>query len=620
MQYENDRTRLSLLQLSRSARLLALVLPLLLCACEGGQLRWDWGNPPTRAGDPNVSTQSNDRPPLSPILERLRRAYPDLESGRFVSLADFESPGQVGLFRTVDAAGKEEGRPQPSLSILRSRNETGAGSLKAVLENGDDRLLFDGQHSEQFALVRDWRPYALLLVSIYGPPNGATLEFSAESGSSALLRWSRTLQVHPGWGVYRFDLDTLGEFIDLADVRALSWRTQQATGPVELYFDDVILADNTRLLTPAEAGPENLRVFSRGQRLHVGVPGRFELAFADGVIVSWRDPNSSNLADIGGLGPWPIPLSAEWATESAPPVAYDNPQLFASWGAAAATTQRVLEATPFRAVIEGEWRFVSPGTTPDPNAELPGHKWQYTVYSTGTLYVRIASQAGSTGWAGQRVGYAIGLDGRRGFTRVIPPATSTGGTAPFVLAARPGNTKADLFWTWPSATTFERQCELVSTDDRRLAILTGDIPATDQLATAHLLRVWPLDVDGAPEAVSLAADYQNPVSIRPSAGELKTNALGDTDHDGYNEAQGCYELALAESVLRFDFDPQPRLRFDPVFRVHGTAGRRCWVYARGRAVQPLGRDADGQLLFRLGHVVSAATNIEVHVSPAGSAP
>ncbi len=616
MQYENDRTRLSTMRLRCSAGLLALALPLLLCACEGSRFRWDWGTPPPGGGDPNAAGRTDARAPLPPTLERLRRAYPDLESGRFVSLADFESAGQVGLFRTVDAAGKEEDRPQPALSILRCRSETGAGSLKVILEDGDDRLLFDGQHSEQYALIRDWRPFALLLMSIYGPPSGATLEFGVHSGAPALLHWSRTLQIRPGWGLYRIDLDTVGESIDLADVRALSWRAPQSSGPVELYLDDVVVADNTRTLTPAEADPDDLRVFVRGQRLHVGVPGRFELALADGVMVSWRDPQSDNLADIGGLGPWPIPLPTEWASPAAPAIAYDDPQLFTGWGGAVAAAQRVVEATPFRAVIEGQWRFVAPGAAPDPNTDSPSHAWQYTIYSTGALYVRVESRAADGGWAGARVGYAIGLDGRRGFTRIVPPATSSGDAAPFVLATRAGSAKADLFWTWPHATPLSLQRELVSSDDRRLAILVGDLPTTRQVVTSHLLRVWPLDVDGAPEALSLAADYQNPVMLRPTAGEVRTDVAGDTDHDGYNEAQGCYELALAEGVLRFDFDPGNRLRYDPIFRVHGTSDRRCWVYARGRVVQPLGRDADGQLLFRLGHVVSAATSIEVHAAPA----
>ena len=50
---------------------------------------------------------------LPPILQRMQKAYPDdLASGRFVSLADFESRGQVLLFRTVGPDGTEDQRQE----------------------------------------------------------------------------------------------------------------------------------------------------------------------------------------------------------------------------------------------------------------------------------------------------------------------------------------------------------------------------------------------------------------------------------------------------------------------------------------------------------------------------
>ena len=94
----------------------------------------------------------------------MRDTYPDLRFGPFLNLADFESRGQAELFRV--AAGVDNDRPQPSISVLRSRNQTGAGGLKARLHTPEDRLIFDGQRSDELALVRDWRDYALLLVSI----------------------------------------------------------------------------------------------------------------------------------------------------------------------------------------------------------------------------------------------------------------------------------------------------------------------------------------------------------------------------------------------------------------------------------------------------------------------
>ena len=561
---------------------------------------------------------------LPPVLQRMQKAYPDdLASGRFVSLADFESRGQVLLFRTVGADGAEGQRQQPTTSILHARNETGAGSLAAVLEGPDDRLLFDGKRSEQLALIRDWRKYALLLMSIYGPPGGVTLEFGVQSGEETPVSWTQTISVRPGWNLFRFDVATIGDRVDLGDVRALSWRASQATARVDLYLDDIILADNTRHVLGEDAGTGELYVLTRGRRIVVGVRDRFELAFADGLIVGWRDPGGENLADIGGLGPWPVPLAEDWFSQPDAPVAYDDPRLFAAWGKTVAAAQRLVEATAFRVVVEGRWRFGDAGESAPAAGQAdarPGHTWRYVIYPAGQLCVSVRSEAPASGWAGPRVGYAMGLDGRRDFRRVTPPAADARTPAPsFVLMARPGAQRADLLWTWTKAGGLTRQRELVSADQRRLAVVAGDVEASPTVETAHLLRIWPGDIDAAPEGTGLAADYQNPAAITAMAGGLITDAAGDLDHDGFNESEGCYELAPVDGVLGFDFDPGRFPRFDPVFRVRETADRRCWVYARGRTVQPLGRDAQHNLLFTLGRVAGAPLGIEVNSAPQAGA-
>jgi hypothetical protein len=560
---------------------------------------------------------------LPPVLQRMRDTYEDLASGRFVSLADFETPGQETLFRCAGPDGTDGNRPQPTLSILRSRNETGGMSLKARLSAPEDRLVCDGQRARERALVRDWHDYALLLMSIYGPPQGALLEFSLQSGQFTPLRWTRTLQIDPGWNLIRLDLAAAGERINLADVRALIWRAPQIAAPLDLYIDDVLIADNTQQVLGQQAGPGELYTFTRGRRIYVGARERFELAFADGHIVAWRSGGDVNLADPDGLGPWPVPLAADWATAQSPSIAYDDPNLYATWGASAATTQRVVEATPFRVVIAGRWRFMpnGPSSATAPAASGgPSHTWQYAIYPAGAVYVSIQSSAPPTGWTQPRVGYAIALDGRRDFRRVEPPRGEPEPDNGFVLMARPGGERADCLWAWPRATELARHCALASADERRLAIIAGDVAAAPLVQTAQLFRLWPTDIDDVPEARSFAADYRNPVLLTPAAGRLITDAPGDFDHDGYNESEGVYEVAFEHDALRFDFARGQQLRYDPVFRVHDTAGRRCWVYARGRLLSDVGRDVNDNLLFRLGRVTSAPVAIEVHTTPADGAP
>lgn len=586
-----------------------MALVLLLAGCEALQPKSKTPAPESR---------------LSPVLQRMQKTYDDLASGRFVSIADFETPGQETMFRCVGADGKEGDRVQPTLSILRSRNETGAGGLKARLGSSADRLLFDGKRSTQMALVRDWRPYSLLLMSIYGPPAGVVLEFSIESGEQAPLRWSRTIHVLPGWNLFRLDLAAVGDRADLADVRALGWRAPQVAAPVDLYLDDVILADNTRYLLGESAGSGELCVFTRGRRICVGARDCFELSFADGQIVAWRSGKDENLVDIDGLGPWPVPLAADWVDGPSAALAYDDPQLFAAWGGAAATAQSIVEATPFRVIIQSRWRFgdASGVSSAAKNGEDGGcgHAWRYVIYPSGQMFVHLRSDAPAAGWGTPRVGYAIGLDGRRGFRRVASPAGAQGDSVQYVLMARPGAQRADLLWTWPRGSSLYQQRELGSTDERRLAVIVGDIEAASTVETAFLFRFWPTDIDAAPEAAGFANDYRAPAVVKLRTGRLWTEAGGDSERDGYNESEGCYELAPDDRVVRFDFDPGTYMRFDPVFRVHGTAGRRCWVYARGRLISDIGRDAADNLLFRLGRVASAPMAVEVHTAPEGGGP
>ena len=384
--------------------------------------------------------------PLPPTLARMQRVYPDLASGRFVCLADLNTLPQAALFRTLGPAG-EEVEDQPGISVRRSIDETGAGGLRVRLNGPEDRLVFDGERSAKLALLRDWQKYNLLLFNIHGPPGGLMLEFTVRSGTETPLRSTRKLFAEPGWQLYRFDLAEIGEELDLADVRALSWRAPRLSAPIDLYFDDFLLADNTRYLFGQDADEGELYVVSAGRRIVVGARGRFELAFSDGVIVEWHAGDEHNLTVRSGLGPWPVPLPEGWNRRRAEPIVYDDPELWAAWGERIAATQHVVEQSGFRVVLEGLWRFLrkpdEPPAEPDP-AATPEHSWRYAIYPSGQVYVRITSHARDAGWPDARVGYAVALNERSGFERVTPElAYGGGGDAEFVLMSRPDRQKPD---------------------------------------------------------------------------------------------------------------------------------------------------------------------------------
>jgi hypothetical protein len=557
-----------------------------------------------------------DSAALPPVLERIRRAYPELASGRFVALASFESAREAELFRVVDAHGASESRDQPWINVLRAREESGVGSLTATLSERGDALLFDGVRSQGLSLLRDWRPYSLMLMALFAPPQGQTLELSIESGSASPLRWNRTLNLSPGWNLLRFDLAEIGDEIDLSDVRRLAWRAPRAAGPLELSLDDLILADNTQTLLERDDSRPQLYAFRQGRRIHVGAAGRFELAFSDGVITSWQAGEGLNLTVRSGLGPWPIPLPPGWDS-SGHPVVYDDPRLFSSWGEVVGASQQVLEKSPGRIVIEGRWVFLEggspPGTAP---AARPSHSWRYVIYPDGSVYVRTVSDGRGAGWPAALAGYALALDGRRGFARLASPplAAPRDGTG-YVLMARAEPGRADLLWCPHDRGLATSQIELVSNDARRVAVVAGQGEAAPVIQAAHLLRFWPTDLDGLPEAESHAGDYQQPARLHFSRGRAVLDAQGDLNGDGFNESEGCYELATEEGVARFVFDPVGRLRHRPLFRVQGTTGLRCWVYVDGRVVTVEERDALGEVLFAIPGPLGMSVGVEVHARP-----
>lgn len=578
---------------------------------------------------------------LPPALQRLRDTYPDLASGRFICLAHFEEPGEELLFRVVQTDGAPSEKPQPEISVRRSRKRTGAGGLKVHLAQGD-LLRFDGARSEDRALVGDWVGYSIVLASIFGPRDGTKLEFGVESGAEPPLRWTTTVSVRAGWNLYRFDTVEIADRVDLADVRALTWRLAVGAPATDLYFDDIVLADNTRHLLGQHARAGEMYVFHQGRRLHVGAKGRYELAFSYGTISAWFDRGAippgrtpsparaesqpeadaprttrdlKNLTLPSGLGPWPMPLASDWSADPLSPPVYDDPQLFAHWGPSVATSQKLVEASPFRVVVEGTWRFRDPAnaaSTTD-SADGPGHSWSYVIYPSGHVYVRIVSNCGNAGWRTPRLGYALALDGRRGFARVAPSPVQPGrASAVFTLMARLGAERGDLLWVPSDAAIAARRILVESADERRVVVVVGDIEASPIVDTTHLLRVWPTDIDAAPEAESLARDFQNPATLVVRTGELRTDVAGDRNADGFNESQGCHEIALASGVARFTFDPGGQLRYQPVFRLHGTEQRRCWIYADGRIIRSKGRDQQGRLLFVLPRVIDAPVRVEIN--------
>ena len=582
----------------------------LFAICFGCQLP-NRVTPGPRGSD---DTTTSPRSSLPPTAARQRDYYADLKHGPFRCIADFNTQDQAAIGRVI-GPDRRPAAQQPTISLRRCIDDTGAGGLLVPLETPDHQLVIQRARSSQ-RMPADWRKYYLLLLSISGPPDGAIIELAFESDGDVPLRATRRLIVGPQWQLLRFDLEDLASEIDLSNVRSISLRAPETTRPIELALDDLILADNTNYVLGQTADTGELFVFERGRRIHVGSQDRFSLAFSDGTIVDWRAEKSPNLSAPTGLGPWLVPLDEDWNHTAPETASINDPALFADWAQQYGSTQRILELSAARVVVQGVRQFLpGPGASRDDQrpSNIPQHEWLYTIYPDGRVFVQVTSRARNARWPGRYVGFAIAADARRGFVHIEPPPgfQSNGPATSFVLLAQRGLNRPDLLWSPYEPELAEQQVGVLSPDERQITITIGHTSPASILTTAHMLRFWPPDIEGTPEAYSFAADYQHPPELELLRGKFITNADGDLDGDGYNESQGCFELAADGGLLRFNLLPGPLLRHAGSFRVAGVKAEQCWVYADGRIIENVTRTKRGDVLFTLPRPTSAPVLIEL---------
>ncbi len=563
---------------------------------------------------PQTTARPGYEPALAPTTDRLIAAYPDLASRRFQVLADFESPEQASLFRL------ESGETSSPLTINteRARLETGVGSLKMSLLNSSQQVAALDSPGLKWGLHRDWTKYHLLLMAVFSPRDLGGFTFSVTSGTDQKLTYRHPrIYLRQGWNTIRVDLAGISEQINVADVRELRFWAEPLDTPIDLYLDDLILANNEVAMFGRSNGERgDLYVKSQGRRIVVGSVERFELVFHRGQIVQWfdlaHDPaRLHNLAGRGALGPSPV------VVDPAPGAAVrlDDSSQWSGLGLAVESFQRLEEANPVRAVVVGEWRFGAPGgRTSEMN---PFHRWAYCVHPDGRIYVECRGTAKSTTFDPPGLGVVFACDGDQGFTRRVFEGAPGGPTAPigqepYAQFARsdPGPTGLLVVPFSPLVARTMR-----AADDPRLCVLWRMPPRGDHFLFTALVRVWPADIGAAEQAGPYAIDYCHPLSIALDAGQLVRTDDGDYDNDGYSEARGYYVLQLDANVAKVRIDGRRYPRFSPVFRIVDVANRDVWVYADGRQIRNLYRHPQGDVLFSVSGPITGETLIEVNAGP-----
>lgn len=549
-------------------------------------------------------------PALPPTIDRIVRAYPDLASRRFQILADFEDPTQATLFR-LETGGRSE---PMTISTERAQQNTGVGSLKMSLLSSTQRVAAADAPDRQWSLCRDWSRYHLLLFSVFSPRDLGGFTFSVTSGTDKPRIYSHPrVFLHPGWNLIRIDMADLNEQINLADVREMHFWCDPLDTPTDLYLDDILLVDNERLIFgPTDPEPGELYVRSKGRRLVVGSGDRFELVLYRGRITQWFDLGADsarlhNLIGAGTLGPTPVVISGDGRA----PVQMDESGQWSPLGVAVDSYQSLVEASPIRAVLQGEWRFGRPDA---PGAEgSPCHRWVYSVYRDGRVYVSCTGTARTSTFQPSALGMVFHCDGDQGFTRKViegqpGEAAFAMGREGFALFSRSNKGQADLLII-PSRPLSAQA--LQTPGDPRLSVLWRLPPAGDQFTFSCLMRVWPPDLDSLEQAGPVAADYCHPLPITLDVGQLVRTDEGDYDNDGFSEAHGYYVLQLDGNVAKIRLNGKERLRFSPLFKLVDMSSRDVWVYVDGRELKDLHRDQAGDVLFAMPGVVSDEMLIEV---------
>ncbi len=546
---------------------------------------------------------------LPPTFDRLVAAYEDLASQRFEILADFESPEQATLFHVEpDSAGGAR------MSTERSRRETGAGALKMTFVSSGQRVIAADTAASRWALVRDWSRYDLLLMSVFSPRRLGGFTITIRSGTSAPLSWTLPrIFLNPGWNLVRIDLGDFAEQVNLLDVREMRLGCDPLEAPVDLYLDDVLLVSNARdVFGSADGAAGQLYARTQGRRLAVGAVGRFEVVFSRGQLRQWYDVGKDtarlhNLCGRGPLGPIPVVLPDPEAES----IAIDDASQWAGLGIAAELHQTLLEATSLMARVQGQIRFSSIDQAPDEGS--PAHRWLYTIYRDGRIYVDCSGTARSTDFSPAAVGIAFACDAGAGFRRRLGRAVQTrpegpSGHSAFALFSRPDLGAADLLVS-PASPLPARGIE--NAQESRAGVLWVLGSVQDTFGFAAMLRVWPTDIDSAAQADPMSDDYQHPLPIGLEVGQLARTDPGDLNADGFSESAGCYLIQLDGSIARIRIPGQSRLRFSPVFKVIDVAGRDVWAYLDGRQIKEVLRDVDGNAMFMLPDILTRESLLEI---------
>ncbi len=559
---------------------------------------------------------STARPAAPTRSDRLMQAFPELQSGRFLVIADFEDPAHLEIFRLIGISPEA----QCVLNDKRGREDTGSGCLQFTAGSPDDTVVVSNTGTSNWYLKRDWRAYDLLLLSVHAPAKkrrskedrDVALELTIAAGpADDRLAVHSSIPLRSGWNVVRLDLAEVGERIPLDDVREMRLSVSGIDRPTELRFDDILLTGHREDLFGDSANRDGgLYVQRVGRRLRIGAGGGFELTFTNGQVVGWynlaADPyRLRNLVEGTVLGPSPMVLGPPEVLEAG----------FSALGEAVVARQRIVEMNPVRVVVDCKWWFVD-----DPDASLdarPFQRWVYTIYPTGQIYVAVEHSAGSEHWSPPRLGLAVTLAAGSDCKHRIHEAgeaesSGDGFRAPSYATVRCGEANSFLLYTLGKPHEFAPVSALAEPLRRHFSLVAT--PPADggsvQSWVAHIF-LSPADDVSDEEALARVVDHSRAAPIGLELGSF-VSANGASGGDlGFDQASGCYVIAPDQGEVRLEIDGRKRPTFSPAFKVLNPGVPDVWVYVNHLIFNAIARDTAGNLLFQLPGTIAEPTVVEV---------
>ncbi len=550
--------------------------------------------------------------------------YSDVFENQYTVIADFESAHQLKLF-SIDG-------PDGATKLKRDRKSsvpvTGAGGMRFVLRSSADTLVADNRNEPALSLVSDWREFRLLQTSLYCPLQGLELETAIRSGSGEGK--SEALSVVPlkqGWNLLRLDLSDAEDVVDLSNVSSLSFRISELAAPVELYIDDIILADNRTTFagSPGE-GEGGLYVQQEGRLINVGSPGRFELGFGNGQIVRWfalhRDARKKTnlVGSAGALGPIPVVMTD-------PDHVFDDeiplvPEGFSSLGGLVSARQRILEANDVVVLVECTWAF--PESVQDEiDYRTPFQRWTYAIYKTGQVFVTVECTSERGSFKPDSIGMVV--------SRKLVDDMVAGKHEPAGLHDDPllqhlsfawmeePKSKTGLLWVIQNSRQYPQLRGLVDkqADITSVAAFGGRVDYPTH-RPASMMTVWPAGNCAQLTREAQAIYYCQKMDVEIVVGEALTETTGDLDGNGFNERLGAYMVKPDANQVHIKLDGRRQRLIDPVFCVEGVGDRDASVYFDYAIHENVARLSDGKLLIQIPEAIDGESVLEVYLKNASS--